>query len=637
MAWKEITLGDALINREGRYKPNDPVVVNLKRIDKINFSGQIYLSDKTSNTDMILIRKGDLVVSGINVEKGAITVYEGEEDVTATIHYSSYIFNSEKINIDFLKLFLRSPDFIQLLKQQVPGGIKTEIKPKHILPLQVYFPDTVNEQKVIATHFFLKENKFNKLTKNLFYQFGKVDDLNQAILKEALQGRLVKQNPKDESAHDLLKRIKIEKGKAGKKTKALPLVAPSEIQFGIPQSWSWCRLGDVVTMNRGRFSIRPRNDQTCYGGEHPFIQIGSLDAKGSIINEYSQTLNEKGLKASKKFPKNTILIAIVGGTIGNLGVLGFDMCFPDSIIGIIPQPYYNQQFILYFLRYVQPVIKEAAYQMAGQPNIKIPTLENLIIPLPPLKEQERIVAEIDRQFVLSNQLKENIVANKKKAENLLKTLLHEAFVYEKNINQIAVPEPSNVVELNLFNTGNHKIVTLAAEIIWQLHTQPTFGHLKLQKLIYLCQKTADMDLPTNFLKQAMGPYDPALMRSLDTALRENQWFEYQQGDRLKYRPLSGAGSHKAAFNKYFSNDLADIQFLIDNFKSLKSEVIEIVATLYACLDTILTSKAIYSEAFLLQRFYEWSDEKEKFSENQVKRVFKRMIEIGLVPQKFKTQ
>ena len=108
MSWKKVKLGEILTVRDNRFKPQDKAIEGLKRIDKIDFFGEIFISDKTSNTDMILIKKGDLVISGINVEKGAMAVYTGEDDIIATIHYSSYSFDENKTDIEFLKFFLKS-------------------------------------------------------------------------------------------------------------------------------------------------------------------------------------------------------------------------------------------------------------------------------------------------------------------------------------------------------------------------------------------------------------------------------------------------------------------------------------------------------------------------------------------------
>ena len=89
---------------------------------------------------------------------------------------------------------------------------------------------------------------------------------------------------------DLFKRIKAAKEKliAEKKLKKetpLPPVREEEIPFTIPKNWVWCRLGDIVSMTRGRFSIRPRNDPSYFGGNYPFIQIGSLDEVGSVMGD----------------------------------------------------------------------------------------------------------------------------------------------------------------------------------------------------------------------------------------------------------------------------------------------------------------------------------------------------------------
>lgn len=427
MGWVKMKLGDVIKNREGRYKPNDPTIAGLKRIDKINFSGQIFLSDKSSNTDMILIKKGDLVVSGINVEKGALAVYEGEEDILATIHYSSYIFDTTKIDIDFLKVFLKSPDFIQLLKEQVPGGIKTEIKPKHILPLEVYFPETTIEQKVIAEHFFDKEAKFNQLDEHISYQLNQLENLNQAILQEAVQGKLVKQDPKDEPASELLKRIKAEKAKSGKKEKPLPPIKPEEIPFEIPENWVWCRLGDVCEIN-------PRNkvDDELDAGFIPMPMVSQLFG----IKPTYEVRKWGAIKTGfTHFANNDVVVAKI------------TPCFENSKAGIIsdlPNGIGAGTTELNVLRGNQYVLPEYIYAfvkridflkngerimkgVAGQQRVPTEYFYNTLIPLPPLSEQKRIVAEIEKQLAKTKQLKEHIIANQQATEQLLKALLHQAF------------------------------------------------------------------------------------------------------------------------------------------------------------------------------------------------------------------
>ena len=96
--WKKVKIGDFLTEREGRYKPNDKEISKYQRLDKIDFSGHIHISDKPTKTDMIIVFPGDLIISGINVAKGAISVYQGKEPVCATIHYSSYTFDDKKVD-----------------------------------------------------------------------------------------------------------------------------------------------------------------------------------------------------------------------------------------------------------------------------------------------------------------------------------------------------------------------------------------------------------------------------------------------------------------------------------------------------------------------------------------------------------
>lgn len=221
--WKKVKVGDFLFEREGRYKPDAKEIQGLQRIDKIDFSGNFHVANKPSKTNMILIKSGDLVISGINVAKGALGVYHGDADVTATIHYSSYTFDESKVSVEFFKRFLKSPIFIQLLKEQVKGGIKTEIKPKHLLPLEIMLPDK-DEQLFILSQFQRIENEDAELKHELTRQQALLKKLRQQILQEAIEGKLTAdwraQNPNVEPASELLKRIAAEKAQLVKDKKS---------------------------------------------------------------------------------------------------------------------------------------------------------------------------------------------------------------------------------------------------------------------------------------------------------------------------------------------------------------------------------------------------------------------------------
>ena len=187
--WNKNKVGEFLFERAGKYKPNAEEIVGLKRIDKIDFSGNFHIAQKPSKTNMILIKPGDLVISGINVAKGAMGIYSDNEDVTATIHYSSYTFDKDRISLEYFKRFLRSPEFIKLLKEQVKGGIKTEIKSKHLLPLEIYLP-TLEKQQDIAAHFQKFESGNDKVKNELTHQQTLLKKLRQQVLQEAIEGKL---------------------------------------------------------------------------------------------------------------------------------------------------------------------------------------------------------------------------------------------------------------------------------------------------------------------------------------------------------------------------------------------------------------------------------------------------------------
>ena len=158
-------------------------------------------------------------------------------------------------------------------------------------------------------------------------------------------------------------------------------------------------LGDVAVLERGRFSPRPRNDPRYYGGDYPFIQTGDIAGCGHRLSEYRQTLNEKGIHVSKKFSAGTIVIAIVGATIGATAILEIDVYAPDSVIGIsVNDELYNNVFMEALLQFWQPELVRIAPESA-RANINLRILQSIPIidvELPRQLQFAAFVAQTDK-------------------------------------------------------------------------------------------------------------------------------------------------------------------------------------------------------------------------------------------------
>lgn len=152
--WPLVQLGELLTERCERPREEDLMSGRMRIIQKITFdTGRIqFRSNSTTRTNMILVRPGDLVVSGINAAKGAIAIYDPDatEPVAATIHYAAYIPNSSRVDVRFLWWMLRSRFFQGLLNEYLPGGIKTELKPHRFLAIRVPLASMEDQRRIVA-------------------------------------------------------------------------------------------------------------------------------------------------------------------------------------------------------------------------------------------------------------------------------------------------------------------------------------------------------------------------------------------------------------------------------------------------------------------------------------------------------
>lgn len=208
--------------------------------------------------------------------------------------------------------------------------------------------------------------------------------------------------------------------------------------FGDPvrneRAWPSEPLGALATIERGRFSPRPRNDPKYYGGNYPFIQTGDISRSKGRLREYTQTLNEIGTKVSKEFSVDTIVIAIVGATIGETAILEIPTYAPDSVIGISPYSADRRDsvFIEYVLRFWKPVLRARAPD-AARANINIETLRPLQIIVPP--ERHKFSDFMQKIEVLEMAFKSSLAD----LEALYGALNKKAFKGELDLSRVPLP------------------------------------------------------------------------------------------------------------------------------------------------------------------------------------------------------
>lgn len=332
----------------------------------------------------------------------------------------------------------------ELLVSQMKGMANVSLPMNRIADVMVIVPSIDKQRKIIELEKQLVEKEIE--ADSLFVdQLTQLSNLNQAILQEAVQGKLVMQDPKDEPASELLERIKAEKlNRVGlkpnskKKINTLALkdeanIKPEEIPFEIPENWVWSRLGEICEVN-------PRNkvDDELDAGFIPMPMVSQLFGVKPTFEIRKWGSIKSGFT---HFANNDVVVAKI------------TPCFENSKAGIVSDlpngigagttelnVLRGSQFVL--PEYIYAFVKRSDFLkngecimrgVAGQQRVPTEYFYNTLIPLPPLSEQKRIVAEIEKQFAKTKQLKEHIIANQQATEQLLKALLHQAFEIQQPI------------------------------------------------------------------------------------------------------------------------------------------------------------------------------------------------------------
>ena len=337
--------------------------------------------------------------------------------------------DKKQLNAEYLYRFLDLNKEKELVAR-MKGMANVSLPFKEIAQIEIPLPALKDQLKFVKQYEDL-ESKSNLLSTELTHQLSLVKKLRQQLLQDAVQGKLVKQNPADEPASELLKKIKAEKEKLiaekkVKKEKELPPIKLEEIPFDIPDNWVWCRLGEICTKVTDGFHNTP--PKVASG----FPYISATHVKSDNIDWKScHYVDEKYHRELyvKTFPqKGELLIVNIGAGCGTPAIINVDyeFSFKNTAILKFNQGLVNNKLLYYYFLLRKEEIYINLTKGGLQPFLSLAILNEIYFPLPPLAEQNRIVQKLDELMQRCNDLDASIKQSQSQNEKLLQQVFREA-------------------------------------------------------------------------------------------------------------------------------------------------------------------------------------------------------------------
>ena len=410
-SWKWVKLGDISSYAQPKEKvsPKDitPEMWSLDLEDIEKGTGKVLnhvlAKERKIQGDKVRFKKGNILYSKLRPYLLKILIADNEGITTPElVPFNIYGINDSK----FFLWYLRSP-YVDNAVNSVSYGVKMpRVGTETMVNLLVPIPPLAEQKRIVAKieelmpfveQYAAASTKLNTLNASF------PEMMKKSILQEAVQGKLVSQDPNDEPASLLLKKIAEEKKrliKEGKikKQKPLPEITEDEIPFDIPESWEWIRIGMVTDVKGGK---RVPKGKSVIDSPTPHIYIRVTDMKNqTIVSDKLKYITEDVYQEIKQYTINKEdLYLTIAGTIGAVGVVPdmFDgMNLTENAVKLCNILIYKD----YLLRVIQSPLVQAQFvdrtNKVAQPKLAIVRIESTLIPLPPLEEQKRIVEMIDK-------------------------------------------------------------------------------------------------------------------------------------------------------------------------------------------------------------------------------------------------
>lgn len=416
MSWAKKTLGDICTIQKGKIgikkaTPGEfPLVVTAEERlshNEYHFEGNAVVIPLVSSTG-----HGHKSLNRIHFQSGKFAV--------GTILCAVMPKDEKILRADYLYRFLdlnRENELVGRMK----GMANVTLPMKEIAKIEIPVPP-IEAQIEFVQKYSVLEEKSNDLGEEIKRQLNLVKSLRQALLREAIQGKLIPQDLNDEPARFLLEKIKVEKerlvkNKKIKKQKPLQRINVEEILIEIPKNWASCKLGEIIELIMGQSP--PGNTYNKSGNGLPFFQ-----GKKEFGHIYP-TGNSTWCNAPKRISQKDDILIAVRAPVGDVNLSDKEYAIGRglSIIRCFAKEDLDFWFLFYLLRADQNNWKSKGSFFDA---INRDIIENKIIYLPPIFEQKRIVAKLDELMQYCDNLETSIKESQNKNELLLQQVLFEA-------------------------------------------------------------------------------------------------------------------------------------------------------------------------------------------------------------------
>lgn len=468
-----------------------------------------------------------------------------------------------------------------------------------------------------------------------------VAELRKAILQLAVMGKLVPQNPDDQPASELLKEIEVEKQrlvKEGKikKPKPWPPVAEEEKPYALPQGWEWVRVWAV-----SQLITSGSRDWAKYYSESgaTFVTMGNLSRGNYQLRlEDIRYVNppRDGEGARTRLEENDLLISITGD-VGNLGLI------PDGF----GEAYINQHTCLlrfmsccrgrFFPELMRSPFAKAQFdapQRGIKNSFRLGDVGEMIVPLPPILEQHRIVEKIDEIMALCDFLEQQIGAAARKQAELLNTLFNAQ--PQADIDKGFQPEsPSSA---RIIDLADYR-ASIGCYAINKLATAQYFGRTAAAKVMYLAQAYIGLDLDLKPEREAAGPLDTWIY-DFERQGQDKRWFGVNENTlvngkkKTEYRRLTALSEPAAKAEALMTpGQKAEFDRLIYTLANKKTEEVEIIATLFAVWNDFLIDGVQPTDTQIISDVREnWHESKARFTPAELGRWLDWLRRENIIPR-----